>query len=245
MSIFRNYSLLRTPNLGLITYVGSASNPADNGLTNTSPVAVTPPSMKAGDLVYLMAQNREIQANITSIAMSQLGGQTWTEVMTFGGTGVDPPTMKLFTCRFNGTWSANPSVAFVTTTPVNSAVMHVFRPANPAYNWRVDGSTIGSWSDAVPPFQGLITGVTPTKNVNVTIASWHAGSAVTFTNLVGSGWTTLGANQYRNLAGSDQSMSFAYKIQNSATATGDVQKDVSAGGGGVTSIITFYQNKFL
>lgn len=241
----RHHCLMKSFDIGAITYVGSASTPADNGLHNTSPVTVVPPAnMKVGDLVYLMAQNRELQANITSIDISVTGGQTWSVAGTFGGTGVDPPTMKLFWCRFNGTWSANPAVAFVTATPVNSAVMHVFRPPKLSANWRVNGVlTASSWSDAVAPFQGLITGVTPTKYITVTIASWHAGSAVTFSNLVGSGWSVLGGAQYRNLAGSDQSMSFAYKIQNSLTATGNVQKDVSAGGNGVTSIITFYQSK--
>jgi hypothetical protein len=235
--------MLASKNYGTITYFGSASNPADNGLTNTSPVAVTPPAtMKVGDLVLMFAVNREIQANITSIAISADGGQVWSVLGTFGGTGFDPPTVKVFYAIFNGTWAANPSVAFVTATPVNSVVMHVLRPSNVS-NTFYPGVALSSgfWNDVTPPYTSTITGITPVANSNVTIVGWFAGAAVIWSALSGSGWVVLGSAQYRNIAGSDQSATFAYKAQSSPTATGNVTKTLDTTGGGVTCIFSFYE----
>jgi len=198
--------------------------------------------MKVGDLVFMFAVNREIQANITSILISNTGGQTWNVLGTFGGTGIDPPTVKIFYCVFNGTWSANPSVAFVTATPVNSVMMHVFRPSNPSNIWYPGVAlTSGTWTDTSAPFVANITGITPVSNSNVSIAAWFAGAAVIWSALSGTGWNVLGSAQYRNLAGGDQSISFAYKVQYSPTATGDVSKNLDTSGNGITCIFSFYE----
>jgi len=223
----------------MITYIASASNPADNGLTNTSPVAVVPPGgMQAGDLVLMYAENREITANITSILISNTGGQAWKTVGAYGGTASLPPRIVIFAALFNGTWTANPSVAFVTVTPVNSVVMHVFRPS-PGNKFIIDiPLTDTTYNATSPPYTSTITGIT-TKSSAVAIAAWGTGADITFGTLAGTGWVVTGGAQYRNLAGSDQSMSFAHKIHTTGGATGNVSKNASGTGGGIHSILSF------
>jgi hypothetical protein len=103
-----------------ITYVGSASNPTPDSATATlltTPVAVTPPTMQKGDLVVMIAQVRD---TTTTMAISATGGQTWTSETQRNATAI---RMRIFWCTFNGTWSANPSVAMGATN--NTVVMHV------------------------------------------------------------------------------------------------------------------------
>jgi hypothetical protein len=77
--------------------------------------------------------------------------------------------------------------------------------------------------DATDPF--VITGQTTNgNNPTVTLAGWMAGDDNTWGTLTGTGWEVTGTAQYRNTSGSDQSASFAHKIQTAAGATGDVGK---------------------
>lgn len=58
----------------------------------------------------------------------------------------------------------------------------------------------------------------------VTMAGWHSIDDNTWGTLTGTGWVVSGTPQYRNTSGSDQSASFANKIQTAAGATGNVGK---------------------
>ena len=112
-----------------ITYFGSASTPADNGTNTANPTAVTPPgSMLAGDLVLMIGESR---ASSATLAISSAGGQSWTSGTQLNQTNC---RIMLFWCRFNGTWSANPSVSFGNTNQ-HIVVMHVFRPSNANSVW--------------------------------------------------------------------------------------------------------------
>src|SRR5687767_5327805 len=105
-----------------IAYFGSASNPADNGSNTVNTIAVTPPaSMTEGQLVLFIGHVR----SSTTITVSETGGQTWNALDHIENGAV--VRARVFWCRYNGTWSANPSLT-QSSTICFSAVMHVFTP---------------------------------------------------------------------------------------------------------------------
>jgi hypothetical protein len=221
-----------------ITLFGVASNPADGGSLAASTVAVTPPSsMQAGDLVVVYLHQR----GTATITQSVTGGQTWTATAVKYQVNTTN-TIRSFYCVFNGTWDANPSWAF-TATNSTTAVMLVFRP---------DGGTSSDWgvanaiSYATPATAATVTvtGITPTENNNVTIAQWASNDDNTWGTLTGSGWVKTGlGDQYRNLAGTDLSMTFAYQVQSTAAATGNVSQTQLTLGNDQTGVstISFYE----
>ena len=215
-----------------ITYFGSASTPADNGSNLADPTAVTPPSgMQAGDLVVMEASSRD---TALAHAISQAGGQTWT---AHAQQGVTNRSVRVFTCTFDGTWTADPSVS-AGSGFCNSLIMHVYRPPGAGYTWAVN---VAQESAPGSGETWTITGQTTTgSDETVTIASFSSFNDNTWGSLAGAGWAVAGAAQYRNVAGQDQSSAFAHKIQTSAGATGDVSLTqlTLAGQGGLTWILT-------
>ncbi len=218
-----------------ITYFGSVSTPADNGTNTANPTVVTPPAgMQAGDLVLMIAQQRGTNATIT---IYQAGGQSWTAEATQSQTNC---TIRLFWCRFNGVWSANPSVSFSGTT-CNTVVMHVFRPSNTSSVWQVDVPQVsGNYTAPASPFTVTIPGITTITDGALVFATWASRDDNTWGSLT-AGWTTPGSAQYRNTSGSDQSQTHAYRVMTTAGATGDVSKNQATLGGdaGAYLIIAF------
>ena len=219
-----------------ITYFGSASTPADNGTNTANPTAVTPPgSMQAGDLVLMIAQAR---ASSGTLAISNAGGQSWTSETQQNQTNC---RIRLFWCRFNGTWSANPSVSMGSTNN-NIVVMHVFRPSNTSSVWQVDVAQV-SGNFAAPPAPNrtvTIPGITTITDGALVFAAWATADDNTWGSLTG-GWSTPGSAQYRNTSGSDASQTHAYKVMATAGASGNVSKNQATLGGdaGARLIIAF------
>ncbi|MBS3907810.1 MAG: hypothetical protein KGZ49_12325, partial [Syntrophaceae bacterium] len=229
-----------------IDYFASASNPADNGANTANPTAVTPPgSMQAGDLVLMMAQARS-SAGI--LAISNTGGQSWTSETQQNQTNC---RIRLFWCRFNGTWSANPSVSFGSANS-NTVVMHVFRPSNTSSVWQVDVAQV-SGNFAAPPAPNrtvTIPGITTVTDGALVFAAWASRDDNTWGSLT-AGWSTPGSPpgpaQYRNTSGADQSQTHAYRGIPTAAgmpiagATGNVSKNQLTLGGdpGARLIIAF------
>lgn len=193
-----------------LSYFGSASTPADGAATtNTAdPTAVTPPGMVKGDLVFMIGDARI--AGLT-LAISQAGGQNWT---THAAQSATTKSVRVFTCTFNGTWSADPSVSFGSTT-CNSAYMHVFSPPSTGYTWSVNVAQT-STNDATSPFSALAGHTTTGTNPTVTLQGWHSPDDNTWGTLTGTGWEVTGTAQYRNTSGSDQSGSFAHIVSTTA-----------------------------
>jgi hypothetical protein len=218
-----------------ITYFGSASNPVDNGSNNANPTAVAPPGgMQAGDLVLMIAQAR---ASSGTLAISTTGGQSWTSETQQNQTNC---RIRLFWCRFNGTWTANPRVSMGSTT-CNTVVMHVFRPSNTSSVWEVDVAQVsGNYSRPPPPGTVTIPGITTITDGALVFATWASSDNNTWGNLT-AGWTTPGSAQYRNRSGSDQSQTHAYQVMAIAGASGNVSKNQTTGGrdAGAYLIIAF------
>jgi len=208
-----------------ITYFDSASTPADNGTNITNPTEVIPPgSMAAGDLVLMMAQAR---ASTGTIAISATGGQTWTSQTQQNQTLC---RIRLFSCKFNGTWSADPSVSMGTVL-CNTVVMHVFRPSNTSNAWAVDVAQVSAnFAAPVSPFTVTIPQITTNTDGVLVFAAWASTDANTWDSLTGE-WSTPGSAQYRNTSGSFQSQTHAYKVMATAGASGDVSKNQATLGG--------------
>jgi hypothetical protein len=191
-----------------ITYFNSVAAPADNGSQAGPTVSVTPPgSMVAGDLVLLVAGYK---AGTVTFSMSNTGGQTWTSE-THGGGATSGVRIRLFWCRYNGTWSANPAVTITTGTLAMSVIMHVFRPTTGGNTWAVQNAIAVYDSSAF----------NPTNMSQMTLATGDLGFAAVCSNDDNT-WTThsqtvAGTAQYRNLQGNDISLTAQYRIESAGT----------------------------
>lgn len=221
---------------GSITYFDSASTPADAGTNTANPTAVTPPNnMRAGDLVILEAAHA---ATAGTLSISNAGGQSWT-ALTQQNNGTH--RANLFWARFNGTWSANPSVEMGTAVN-NIVVMHVFRPGYAGSAWEIDVPEASNTYTAASPV--TITGITTQTDGALAFAAWTSADDNTWG--AAAGWSTPGSAQYRNTSGSaDQSITSAYKVMASAGPTGDASKAQTALGpdAGTRYIIAFKEIK--
>jgi hypothetical protein len=222
-----------------IAYFNSASTPADNQTNTANPTAVTPPGgMQAGDLVLMMAASRTADTYTETLAISNAGGQSWTSETQQNQNNCK---IRLFWCRFNGAWSANPSVSFGNNSP-HIVVMHVFRPSNTSSVWQVDVAQVDG-NYAAPPAPNrtvTIPGITTITDGALVFAYWGSQDNNTWGNLT-AGWTTPGLAQYRNSSGNDQSQTHAYKVMTTTGASGDVSKNQTGGGSdrGAYLIIAF------
>lgn len=194
-----------------IAYFNSAATPADNGTQAGPTVAVTPPaSMVTGDLVLLVAGYK---ASGVTFAMSVTGGQTWTALTQFGGatSGV---TGRLFWCRYNGTWAANPSVTITAGTLAMSVQMHVFRPTTGTNTWSVfspiEVKDAAANSNMTIDFLEMTAG-------DLGFGAFISNDDNTISNATPSTFVTAGTAQYRNLQGNDISMGAQYRIETGTT----------------------------
>jgi len=223
-----------------ITYFGSSSTPADNGSNTANPTAVAPPGgMQAGDLVLMIAQSR---SSTETLAISNAGGQSWTSETQQNQTNC---RIRLFWCRFNGTWTANPSVSFSSFLSYpRTVVMHVFRPSNTNSAWQVDVAQVsGNFAAPPPPRTVTIPGITTVTDGALVFATWASSDDNTWGSLT-AGWSTPGSAQYRNNppgGGNDASQTHAYRVMAIAGASGNVSKNEATGGGdaGAYLIIAF------
>ena len=226
----------QSPVHAAITYVSSASNPGDTGTLVATVVAVTPPgAMQTGDLVILVANAREANQ---ALAISNAGGQTWTTE----AANITTTTQRIFWARYNGTWSANPSVSFPAGANGTTVVMHVFRPTSIFHTWALDVALTNSNFASPPnPRDVTIGGITTVTNGALVLAVW----ATTDDNQWGlqtGGWSNAGIAQYRNNdKKNNSSQSAAYRVMPTAGATGNVVNRQTANGGdaGNSAIIAF------
>lgn len=224
------------------TYFGTASSPADNGTSATSPVSVTPPgSMVAGDLVIAILYARNASA---TFGISNTGGQTWTSHSSHQGTTATLTT-GVYYCIYNGTWSANPSFTFSSTTNTN-VVLQVFRPTAGSSTWGVE--TASGNTDILlhsnvsnTTSNASFFNFTTTNNKVVCLAIFTADDDNTWGSLSGSGWAIAGGAQYRNTSGNDVSSSYAYNVKATAGLTQTCSQIQSTADGNIAGIVLFYE----
>ena len=244
---YRGALLSRLPRMLLGSGTGSYPRPlilvpqvfrADgaSAVNATLTLTIPPPaSMLAGDLVAVICQSRV--SSTWSVGVT--GGQTWTSETAFSATLC---FCRIFWCRFNGTWGANPRFDCTSAT-CTTAVMHVFRPVAPSWVWTIDVAQ-ASTTFAAPstPFTVTRSGLTTSATNTVTLAIWATPDDCSWTSLAGTGWVVTGSAQYRNTSGSDQSLSFARHIDGAASSVvPNVSKNQTTvtGVAGITAIITW------
>lgn len=213
-----------------ITLRGISVNPDDlDGLPGPTVSVATVASMAAGDLCIIVSQQRTT-ADGAPMEILETGGQTWTSEGAIGSPDHSPPgSVALFWCRFNGTWTANPSVTFTTGTMALTVAMIVFIPTTATNSWlKEHEQTFVEF--AAPGGAGTVTITTSSRAFNhannVSLAFWATPDDNTWTNTAGTGWSLVGAvEQYRNTQGLDQSIAFAYRIGTAIGAPNNVSKD--------------------
>ena len=222
------------------SYFDSASTPADNGTNATATVTVTPPaSMAGGYLVVLIGQ---VLTGSSSISVSVTGGQEWFDSgLTIAGTN---HTAKVFWCRFNGTWTADPELTFGHSN-ATTAVMHVFLPSGTADNrtWAIDQTpeTV-TYTAPANPFAVNRSGQITVHAKCVVLVLYFSIDDNTWAYSAGN-YNLVGSTQYRNTADTDMSCMFAAQYTNLAgtnSANGRYNQATNGGDDGATAIITWY-----
>jgi hypothetical protein len=225
----------------MATFFGSSSTPSDNGTNTNNPTVITPvASMQEGDLCYLIACGANTSG---TISMSETGGQTWTALTQVNQSR---NRTRSFWCRFNGTWSANPSVT-MTGTANNIVRMLVFRSGSygTAAQWYVDVAFSGAtYAAPSTPYTVTIPSVTVVTEGAMVIATWTSADDNTWDSLSGSGWTQVTSpSQVRNTSGSyDQSIANAYRSSGvGGTGTVSLNQATLGGDAGTRHTIAFIE----
>lgn len=232
MTLRRHHNLTSKP----ITFLGIAYTPTDGGSSVTNPTSVTPVSgLVTGDLVLLICSAR--QANQT-LTITTSGGQTWNALTAANG---NQNTTRMFWCRFNGSWSANP--AFTTSSGSPTSIgMVAFRPSIPGKSWAVDVSLSNTAASYLNIGDVItVTGQTTTRQKTVTLCVIATNGSPIYKG-ASFPWLTAGYNQYRNNA--QLTIAVAYRIKNTQGATGNMVNQIllsPSAGNTSQSIITFYE----
>jgi len=221
-------------------YFDSASNPADNAANATTTITIAPPgSMIDGHLVVLIGQ---VLTAATSITISNTGGQSWNDSgLTIAGTG---HTAKVFWCRFNGTWSANPELTFGASN-ATSAIMHVFIPSGTASTrtWAIDQAPeTATYVAPINPFTVNRAGQTTVNGKAVMLTMFFSIDDNTWAYSAGT-YNLVGAAQYRNTSSTQMSSMYAaqyFNIAGSAGGNARYTQATNGGDDGATAIITWY-----
>lgn len=209
------------------------ASPSDGGTqydTGPSNVSVTPSgTWNAGDLAVLIAARRSTD----DFTMGNDGGQSW-NAGTLRQSGTSG-AVKVYWCRFNGTWSNNPSiVSIASATALISVVLGRAVPTSSTNTWALDvAESSHTFNAPTTPFDVTATGQTAVAASTITFAIFYSLDNNTW-SLQSGGWTNLGNAQYRNSDPSafrDQSLSIAYKVQTSAGATGNITNRQATLGG--------------
>lgn len=210
-----------------ITFFGAAVSPSDGGSQYTDSVrppellafSVTPPAdMVAGQLVVMDAIHRATSTLTPgAFELSETGGQTWTVENKVEATSAI--SGRRYWCRFNGTWSASPSVNFdnYKANGTASLVMSVYSPDSAGATWQADTAFA---SDTILAAQDLVvTGVTTNTNGAVVVSTVATPDDNNHALQVANNFSSavLGAD---NVGGSDICVSTHYCVKATAGSTG-------------------------
>ena len=218
----------------ILPYGSMVANHADNDNSVNAPWTLVPPAgMKVGDLVYV---NSSVGSSLRNFTIPVTGGQTWTTVQQRAGSS---PEIWTSWCRFNGTWTANPSFSIDGTNVAKSVYLFVYRPPKVGATWAVDQTRIDGFDSGSPSY--TVTGITNTHPNNVTTLILNGGQYPTTYTVTGAGWKRIGPNKITNTGPNPRTNSFAYQVQgNNYGATGNASFLMTASGFMFTTILSFY-----
>jgi hypothetical protein len=192
-------------------------------------VELVPPSgMNAGDLVIIIAVNR--QSGIPSLSVT--GGQTWTS--NAGDTSTGNLRPRSFTCVFNGTWTANPVVTNGAAVSMQAS-MFVFRSNNLSPGFAADvAETTQANAAPTTPFSVSSPTFNPAAGA-LSFAWWACTDNEPFDTPVGVGaWN---GSSWRSGAGSSSSIGWAFNA-NSSTGSQSVSVTQGLRGGARNSSVS-------
>src|SRR3990167_3738272 len=182
--------------------------------------------MLEGDLVVVTQQYR----GAATFSIANAGGQSWTTLAERNASSVCSAIVHW--ARYNGTWAATPQFGVASGTLALTTLMQVFRPTISAASWVEDvAQDEQDFAAGTTPFTKTLTGRSVSGNT-ITVAIWYSVDDNTWGTLAGTGWskTGLGA-QYRNITGSDQSLTAAYYATVTAAAVPNVSQNQATLGG--------------
>lgn len=211
------------------TYFGYALGIEDSAnVPGPGPHTITPPAdMASGDLVII---SQSVRLDQTNSSIYVHGGQAWDSSLTMFGSYNN--AIRMFWCKFDGTWDASPQFVSAGTTEAFTPMMHVFRPADGATRaWAIDTTAAVGFDAPADPFDVTAAGVTTTYDSSVVVVVFATPDDNSWL-LQTAGW--MPAEPYsglQNTAGSDNSIHLVYKIQQAKGATGNVVDRQTARGG--------------
>lgn len=190
---------------------------------------ITPPaSMVAGHLVIVDLVVRD--TGLTAVpAVSEAGGQTWSDAM--GGSTNSGQSMrsKRFWCRFNGTWSATPTFTFGGTAGQSiTGLMSVFAPNTAGSTWSLDTGSYNTGSDTDLDATATVSNYATSNDgaLAYSVNSNNDNNTVTLDTANSWSSATIG---HVNAGGTGISISTLYQIVPSATTIGGYTLNQNAG----------------
>ena len=209
------------------TFFGVSSSVIDNfpgGQAGPTVTVVPPALMQSGDLVVVYVH---YSGNSGTITTGNTGGQSW----NIGATATNGTNnrMAILWCRYNGTWSANPTFTISSGTNAMTALMYVFRPNSSSSQWGVHINETTTVNTGTSQSTAAFSTTLPRT---VSMGFFGNASTNTWGAVSGAGWVkpvfpTLAA-QVRNNATGTLSHSAAYNIQSAPAAITSMSQTQSA-----------------
>jgi hypothetical protein len=220
--------LCASPARAAITFFASATA-ASSG---AAALAITPPAtMQANDYVILLA-NLMHNTAATTLSIGETGGQAWTSEVEQDSAEAPAGAWnntRLFHCRYDGTWTADPSVDRSASSGSSfTLTMLVFRGVDVTTALDVAAAS-GQFTAPGSPFDVTVTGITTLTNNAMAVFLWTSNDDNTWTLQTG-GWAQ-DFTEVVNTTGTDSSQTHAYKIQATAGGTGNVTNRQATLGG--------------
>jgi hypothetical protein len=189
--------------------------------------------MLADDYVVVMVAYR---GTGVTLAVGESGGQSWTSENEQTQSTVI--TSRMFHCKFNGTWSADPSFTVTSGTNGIIAYMSVWRGVDPSSPIDTALAQAG-YAAPANPYDVTRAGLTTTNN-NAVVPYWWLSSDNNQWTLQGSHGLSQNEAYWRQTTTTGLSVSMGYKtVATGGSASGDVTNRQTAFGGdaGTTHII--------
>jgi hypothetical protein len=202
-----------------ITLHGQVHVPTDGGSNAGPTVTITPPgSMATNDYVLVFLSYKSTAA--LTFSATTTGGQSWS--FTTPRTGATGGMASVVGhCRYNGTWAADPvfTISSGGTSPMMGSML-VFRGVDTTTAIDVAETSSGN---AAPggSFDVTIAAINTNTNNAMAVACWTSADDNSWTLQTGT-WTAQTPAQTKNLAGTDISMSLAWRTIASAGTSGSV-----------------------
>jgi hypothetical protein len=163
-------------------------------------------TLRQGDLIIAVLHSRLS----STFSLNTSGGQTWTNA----GTVTGPPSIGVYWCQFNGTFTTAPIFNSSSSTNTSGMLIRV-GGANLTGTWAIDTAMSVS-SDATSSYD--VASWTPVNGQNFNLAVLGTQDDNSWSHSTSAPWTDIG--MIRNVASTDASLICVGQTQVSATATG-------------------------